>query len=108
MGYFPYDCEKCGGGDARCGQGHKKCEGGQFCWEDAMVFKVGRTKIQGVYDGYGRMGISGEDAQKTMFQGRRGITLNGRNEFELEDVRDKGKIYCLSCFEKKPKKMYCM
>ena len=45
--------------------------------------------------------ISNDDAKRPMFQGMRGIPLNGRNEFELEDVRDKGKIYCMSCFEKK-------
>ena len=99
MGYFSYDCAKCGGGDSRCGQNHKNCEGGQFCWEDSMVFKYGRTKIQGVYDGYGRMGIDEDDAKLPMFQGTRGIPLNGRNEFELEDVCGKGKIYCRSCFD---------
>ena len=103
MGYFPYECETCGGGEERCGRGqeHKNCQGGQMCWEDAMVFKCGRIKIQGVYDGYGRMGIDDEDAKRPMFQGMRGIKLNGRDEFEIEDVRGKGKIYCLSCFEKK-------
>ena len=101
MGYFPYDCVKCGGGEVRCAQGHKGCEGGQMCWEDSIVFKFGRSKIYGHYDGYGRMEISDHDAKHPMFQGMRGIPLNGRNEFELEDVIGKGKIYCMSCFEKK-------
>ena len=100
MGMFTYECEKCGGGEERCGSSsHKNCKGGQFCWEDSMVFKFGRSKIYGQYDGYGRMGINDDDAKLPMFQGMRGVALNGRNEFELEDVLGKGKIYCKSCFD---------
>ena len=101
MGMFTYECEKCGGGEERCGRSHKNCKGGQFCWEDDMVFKFGRSKIYGHYDGYGRMGINDDDAKRPMFQGMRGVVLNGRNEFELEDVIGMGKIYCKSCFDNK-------
>ena len=104
MGMFPYDCVKCGGGDMRCGNTackNKKCSGDQFCWEDDMVFKVGRSKIYGRYDGYGRMSINDSDSKLPIFGGMRGIPLNGRNEIELEGVMGRGEIYCKSCFENK-------
>ena len=107
MGYFPYDCVKCGGGDARCGSStckYKNCEGGQFCWEDSMYFKVGRgVWVSGTYTGYGRMKVDGDYIDKPLFGGMRGIQLNERNEMELEDNRDRGEVYCASCRPPPPK-----
>jgi hypothetical protein len=50
MGQFPYECDRCGGGDERCGRdedGHPKdCTGGQLCWEPHCVIFLDRTQAQ--------------------------------------------------------------
>jgi hypothetical protein len=90
MGLFAYSCEK-------CDFGHVSDPDGHCGWDDNMVLKFGRVKICGVYDGYGRMRIDEKDTKRPMFQGVRGIELNGNNEFDIEAVEGRGKIYCSSC-----------
>ena len=69
MKMYPYKCFNCNGSYYRCGTGEgKNCgcggEGGKYCWEDEMVLilrpknKKYKIKINGKYDGYGRMNIS--------------------------------------------------
>ncbi len=58
MGFFPYDCVKCGGAYERCGA---KCdpadtksgcggEGGQFCYEDTVVCIVDKLWVRNISD----------------------------------------------------------
>jgi hypothetical protein len=70
-----YKCYECYGSEYRCGTGDRDCAcegyGGKYCWEKKVVLilkkniitknngkKEVKIRIDGKYDGYGRMEIS--------------------------------------------------
>ena len=66
MRMFPYNCFNCNGSHYRCAVKNSNCGCGGFgsdnCWEPEIVLilqnKNKKIKIDGIYDGYGRMIIS--------------------------------------------------
>ncbi len=117
MGLFPYECDKCRGGDFRCGSTVCKstCKGGQFCWEERVVLVLAKDSkkivFESIYDGYGRIYINlespseewsweefGLTLEKDISQGIMYINLNDYND-NIRRNKKIAKVYCKSCYD---------
>lgn len=105
MGLFPYNCDKCRGGDFRCGTTYCQpcCKGGQTCWEEEMVMILTiqdkRIHLFGNYDGYGRIIVKGEIPKDVSWE-TIGLKLYDEKTIEINDFYRNTKIvgiYCKSC-----------
>lgn len=116
MGIFPYECDKCRGGNFRCGSTFCKstCKGGQCCWEENVVLVLAKDSKEIVYDstydGYGRIYTNREipcegwtweefglTLEKDISQGKMYINLNDYSE-GIRRNKEIAKVYCKSCY----------
>ena len=125
MGMFPYECDKCRGGDFRCGNKFcsiPNCKGSQFCWDNNVIIiliKESKTlKFEVEYDGYGKVYVDTEEPGNDWQWEDFGLTfgkemlcdrLSGQikefmfinlNDYSNNVKRNKdiAKIYCKSCY----------
>lgn len=118
MGFYPYDCEACGGAYSRCGNSthRSKCKGGQFCWEDAVVCEVIKIVIgdpdakdidglitlqigdilEGDYDGGGAVNVEGFEENQIFTKGEYGEDPHEGSNFWKNYALVK--IWCASCY----------
>ena len=105
MGLFPYNCDKCRGGDFRCGTTYCQpcCKGGQTCWEEEMVMILTiqdkRIQLSGKYDGYGTLyyeddSVNGPIQYEGQF--KQGLA-DGKGKHYSDNELDSEKQNCKRC-----------
>lgn len=102
MGYFPYNCQICGGAYNRCGYSkHKNCPGGQFCFEEKVVVNINNKIIKKCkYDGYGRI-FDSDDKLYIPNDLLEFFSDYEKNLLEYNWKESYVVVYCASCYKKR-------
>jgi hypothetical protein len=115
MGLFCYTCPKCGGGEKYCGvEEHNtpeeiaengRCEGGNTCFEEDVIFEHEGKWMEGIYSGYGyaSLNASVKTPKTKVFrfvpEEHRWLVVNGSMNTGNSTVIFVPHFYCRSCFE---------